>query len=252
MVGRRRNKGMTMLEVIVVIAVLGLVMGFGFSSFTRSAEDVLYRQTVEAARLLHTAQSMAMESGSLHRVSFDLDKGTAMVEMCEGTVKLEPTSVRERREEKDKLEKIDNLEQFAQSNGVPKGFLQDVAPEKAVVLAAAIANKQLGQSRCVLASGDDRDIEQRGFISQLPQGTQFAKMHLQTHDDPLTEGVGAIHFFPLGYAEKAIVEFSNTNSDRFHLLIHGLSGRIELQAGKPEDPERHLRRNALAGTDGER
>jgi hypothetical protein len=61
--------------------------------------------------------------------------------------------------------------------------------------------------------------------------------------DPVTSGMVAIHFFPLGSAEKAIVEIGD-GSKTFSVVVWGLTGRVELQDGAIRDPDDFLYRDA--------
>ena len=67
----------------------------------------------------------------------------------------------------------------------------------------------------------------------------------------MTKGQIAIYFFPAGSSEKAVIEVTD-DSETFSILVHGLSGRIELRDGTLRDVNDHMLRNVLGDKDKER
>ena len=68
-------------------------------------------------------------------------------------------------------------------------------------------------------------------------------MHVQHLEEPVTEGEVSINFFPLGHAEKALLEVADDEGTQYTVLLHGLTGRVEVRDGEV-DPDKHMRRNA--------
>src|SRR3569623_309780 len=84
MTARGAHKGMTVLELMVVLAIIGgaaFLMRTGFRAFTKA--DLVEDSTALSA-VLKRASQLAVEHGELHRVVLDFDKGVYSVEICEG------------------------------------------------------------------------------------------------------------------------------------------------------------------------
>src|SRR5262245_34523713 len=89
---RRHSHGMTVLELMIVIAIIGAGMFLvraGFRSFTKA--DLVDNATELSAVLKRTSQ-LAIEIGEVHRVVIDLDQANPdaadrldyQVEVCRG------------------------------------------------------------------------------------------------------------------------------------------------------------------------
>jgi hypothetical protein len=74
---------------------------------------------------------------------------------------------------------------------------------------------------------------------------------VQHRDESATKGQVALYFFPLGQAEKAIVELTD-GSDVFSVLVFGLTGRVELRDGALRDVDDHMLKNAMGERDAKR
>ncbi|MBS1120727.1 MAG: hypothetical protein H6Q90_2955, partial [Deltaproteobacteria bacterium] len=71
---RASSSGMTILELMVVIAIMGGVMLVFRSGFRVLTNADLSEDATELASLMRRAQQLAIEHGEQHRIVFDLDK----------------------------------------------------------------------------------------------------------------------------------------------------------------------------------
>ena len=81
---RPRAAGMTVLELMIVLAILGggvVLVRSGFRMLTKA--DLVESSTELAAMMKRTSQ-LAIEKGEMHRVLFDLDKHIYVIEVCQG------------------------------------------------------------------------------------------------------------------------------------------------------------------------
>ena len=56
-------------------------------------------------------------------------------------------------------------------------------------------------------------------------------------EEAVTEGTVTINYFPMGRAERAVIEVANDDDDVFTLLVHPVSGRVEMRSGALRDAE---------------
>ncbi len=239
----RANSGMTMLEIMVVLAVIGLMMVFAYMGVRQASKSDLRENVGQLAAMLKNAQNMAAETGMHHRVVIDLEEQSFRVEACKGAIRLRRTSKEIVRDFKDDR----SLAEVAQDNQIPPEIMQADSPEKATELAAALTGKNLGGARCGLSTRANGDSQGRGNLRKMdPRHAVIKRVHVQHLEDPVTEGTVTINFFPLGNAEKAIIEIAEKKDKDTYwtLLLHGLTARVEWHRGELDDANEHMMRDA--------
>jgi len=83
------------------------------------------------------------------------------------------------------------------------------------------------------------------------KGIKIKQIFVQHRDNAVTKDQEAIYFFPTGSAEKAVIELTD-GSATFSVLVHGLTGRVELRDGELNNVDDHMMRNALGNKGAER
>ena len=83
------------------------------------------------------------------------------------------------------------------------------------------------------------------------KGIKFKEIWVEHRDDSATKGQVAIYFFPLGGAEKAVIELTD-GSEVFTVLVFGLTGRVELHDGTLRDVNDHMLKNVMGDKDAKR
>lgn len=228
---------------MIVIAILGggafLVRG-AIRALTRAE---LVENATQVVTVMRRAQQMSIETGEMHRVVIDLEKQLFVVEACQGTTAIA-------REEK--LRNDAEATKRATERGTEK--MRDLPPdalavgdaEEATRRATAIAGHHIADRVCAPAEGFTGDSAGRGLARPLSvtAGVKFKEVWVQHLDDSVTKDEVAIYFFPMGSAEKAIVTLTD-GDDTFAILVHGLTGRIELRDDELRDPDTHMMRDAL-------
>jgi general secretion pathway protein H len=261
----RSESGFTLIEVIIVLAVIGLVFWAGLSGLRKVTKTSLREDGMELAATLRTAYNLATETGRHHRVVFDLNEQIYRIETCEGKLLLRKTDEEEVPDEKQLKEIEDRLERAKQqmqnnqqpvtmgantSDMVPEIIGAD-SPERAMEAAAALAGVRLGSSRCHPPTRPDGKPDARGKVHAIrkDRGLSVRQVYVSHLQEPAKEGTVAINFFPLGYAEKAVVELVDKDNEQYTLLVHRMTGRVEFRSDEV-DIDEFLNRNA-AGDDDE-
>ncbi|HEU0032923.1 MAG TPA: type II secretion system protein [Kofleriaceae bacterium] len=248
---KRVPSGMTILELMIVIAIIGLlvvVMRTGFRALTKAdlAEDA-----TELAAVLRRAGQLAIEHGEQHRVVFDLDKQIYAVEVCQGQASimrneaLRPDEEATKRAVEKGTEKLRDLPQDALATGDP-----DEATKRAI----AIAGHHIADKACApVTAGVSGDSSGKEWVRSLrtPRNIKFKEIWVQHKDDSTTKGQAAVYFFPNGSSEKAVIEL--TDGDAVHsILVHGLTGRVQQKSSKLDDVDTHMLRNVMGDRDAKR
>lgn len=241
-----RQRGMTMLEVIITLAVVGVLMLIGYNGVRFVSKSDLREDSTQVAAAMRAAHNMATTSGTHHRVVFDLDTQTYRIEMCEGDIRL-------RHAEREQLLEdaatdpaaIDALLRGGVGGAAPPELANAASPEEAARIAGAIAGTQIGAATCKPPELPTGDADGRGAARRMrtDRDIKIRSMFVQHLDGEQTTGVVHINFFPLGYAEKALIEIGNSDGDAYTLLLHRLTGRLEFREGKVK-PEDHMLRQA--------
>jgi type II secretory pathway pseudopilin PulG len=258
---------MTLLELLIVMGVIGMAMFLGFYVVNSVTKSALRNDTVEVAAALKSAHNLAAQSGMHHRVVFDLDKQTYRIEVCPDPIQIRRGDEEEviDKEELERLKEQPNPLKAASNLGLGAGasglgsateeVSEAESPEAALKAAAALKGMRVGASRCGIqpaSGGDELNLKdpQQPNIHQLDasgKGIKLRRVYVQHLREEVSSGEVSINFFPLGHAEKALLELGDDEGSQYTVLVHGLTGRVELRDG-PVDPDKHMRRNA-AGDD---
>lgn len=247
----RRQRGITVLEIMIVLAILGGGVVLVRSGFRMLTKADLVENATELTGVLQRASQLAISHGELHRVLFDFEKNAYVVEMCQG----QTTILRNERLDKDPEAAKQALERGKQRMGqLPADALASGDPEEATRRAIAIAGHHVADRVC--APAEDAitgDALGKGWIRQLSvsRGIKFKEIWVQHLDQSVTKDQVAIYFWPMGSAEKAVIEMTD-GSDTFTLLVHGLTGRVELRDGQLRAVNDHMMKNAMGDRDAER
>ncbi len=240
-------RGITVLEMMIVIAIIGMLSYVGYGALRRLTRADLVADTNHLGALMSRASELAGETGKLHRVTIDFDQDAAYVESCEGTMAV--THVRSGEKPLDEKEAARRIEEAKgrlqankDANAMQRGFTATATPEDETKMAAALAGHHIGDQTCTpvkdVWSGD---AEGRPLVFQLAKdnGIKPKEVWVQHRDDSVTAGKAEIYFFPLGSAEKAIVELTD-GTDIYSVKVHGLTGQIETVDGEVKEVDEFM------------
>jgi prepilin-type N-terminal cleavage/methylation domain-containing protein len=245
------QSGMTVLEIMIVLAIVGGLFYIVRSGFRLVTKADLVEDATELTAVMRRASQLAVEHGELHRVVLDLDAQGFAVEVCQGAVGIARNELLKADDEATKRALEKGRLRLA---GLPSDALATGDPEEATRRAAALAGHHVADRTCKPADNSiTGDSNGKGWIRKLrkDKGVKFKEVWVAHRDDSSTKGQVAIYFFPLGSAEKAVVELTD-GSEVFTVLVFGLTGRVELHDGQLRDVNDHLLKNAMGDRDAKR
>jgi len=249
---RDRERGMTILEIMVVLAIVVALLYLGVGGIRRVTKADLVDDTLDLASALRRTNMLAVETGQLHRVVIDFEHNTYAMEVCEGSSTIERSAKEERVMDPRKVQ--DQLTSAKQRLSTTGG--QSIEPanaEDAAKVAAALAGHHVLDRVCGPAAQTPAPDASKVPIRQLrvEKGVKFHEVWVQHLDDSVTTGTVSIYFFPVGSAEKTVIELAS-GGDTLSVLVYGLSGRVEVKDEAIAHPEDHLLRNMKGDKEAER
>lgn len=188
------QKGLTLIEIMIVIAIIGLVVGFGVSRVggkNQAAKKALRRFTVLGNNLHNQAKLL----GRTYRIAIQMpeeesEEHTFWVESASGNVRL---LSRERREELERMTTIQR-EELIKDNGFTKD--ESITPENL----------------------------------SLPLPLFFSGVEHSQRDGILEQGITYVHFFPQGLVEEAAIHIGDRENNKLHWTIsfHPITGKTDI------------------------
>lgn len=242
---------MTVLEIMVVLAIIGGMVFIGSSAWGKFSRTDLIEGSKDVASLSRAASARAIQWGELHRLTIDLDKQIVAVEMCQGSMAI----ARNEALMSDPEETKRAMERAQQRMGtMPAQAFATGDSEEGARRASAIAGHHIQDKQCtVVDSGFTGDSQGKKWTRTLlaDKGIKFKEVWVQHLDDSVTKGQVGIYFFPSGTAEKAVIEITD-GTDTFTVTISGVSGRVELLDAPLANVDDFLLRNPMGEKDAAR
>jgi len=225
---RRAAAGFTLLEILIVIAVLALVMGSavrGFRALAKSDLRASAKKLSGAARYLF---DRASTTGKTHRLVIDLDSGVYWAEVSDDKFYLP----REKETLASRLRAKQDLEEELRRRELE---VQNV-PLDQVFDASKYQPKEWKPKRAEFAAFRETVVK-RVKLKHAKVGLVYTPRLY----DAQTDGQASIYFFPMGQVEPAIIQVSDESGENvYSLVFHPLTGRVEVVDRAVEPPYEHL------------
>jgi prepilin-type N-terminal cleavage/methylation domain-containing protein len=236
---------MTLIEIMVVLAVIGMMMVVGYMAVRHVSKASLREDATEVTAVLRAAHNMSTMTRKHHRVVFDLEEQTYRIETCEGKVKLAKADRDELKlPDPEDLPDVEAL--LGSSSSMPPELVKSViggaglagGESDMLKTAAAISGKQL-PSECAVPELPNGDADGRGNVRRIrtEEGVSIRRIHVQHLEGAQLDGIVTVNFFPLGSAEKAVIEVGHEDGGQFTVVVHGLTGRVDLEIGEVDVDE---------------
>jgi type II secretory pathway pseudopilin PulG len=250
-VARDNPAGMTVLEIMIVLAIIGGLLFVVRSGFRLLTKADLVEDSTELTAVMRRTSQLAVEHGELHRIVLDLETQAYVVEVCEGQAAILRNEQLQANDDETKRAIERGKQRLAQ---LPADALASGEPDEATRRAAALAGHHVADRMCKPATDSlTGDASGKGWLRKLrkDKGVKFKQVWVQHRDDGVTKGQVAIYFFPVGSSEKAVIEMTD-GSEVFSVLVFGLTGRVELHDGALHDVNEHMLKNVMGDKDAKR
>jgi general secretion pathway protein H len=220
---RRRDIGLTLIEIMVVVAIVGMMLGGAVYGFRAVAKTELRGSASKLAGAIRYSFDRSITTGAYYRLVLDLDHNKYWVERSDERMYL----TREKEE----------------SPGSGKAFDWEAEQKKRDEQEAKERERQASVGGLAAALEPPPKPRRAKFQTfkdaALPQvtlkGVRLFDVYTARQREPYTSGRAYLYFFPDGHTERAMLRL-NQADDFYSLVVHPLTGRVEVQSGKSELP----------------
>jgi general secretion pathway protein H len=218
-----RSGGFSLIEIMVVIAIVGLALGASVYGFRAVAKSELRSTSSKLAGAIRYCFDRAITTGSYYRIVLDLDGNKYWAEKSDDRMYLNAGK-----------EASPGKGQAFDVQAEEKKRDEDEA--KLLEMATSVG----GTAITIDPPPKPKRAKFQTFKdTTLPQ-IKLAKVRLfdvftPRQREPYLKGRAYLYFFPDGHTERAIVRL-NDGDDFYSLVVHPLTGRVEVISGKVDIP----------------
>lgn len=251
---RRGEWGFSIIEMLIVLAVVGLLVGSTIVGLGSAKQAEIVRATNQVANTIRFAFNKSRVTGEYYRLLIDIDQNTLVLQRGDDRMYLsatdrdgkpvvyDPRKAKAREERDKRAEEAYNrsLQAMVYSGGAAGAA---AAGDGATGKDASVANpnaylggpKKVPRRKPPLFGGFEEENSISGFKEpiKLPEGVRVVSV--RTAEDPkvLTKGEGSIYFFPQGRTQLAHVQLEEVRPDgnKYTVIVQPLTGRVEIADG---------------------
>lgn len=218
---RPAREGMTLIEIMIVVVIVAFAaagMGYSVGALARTNLKASATRVAAAARF---AYARAVTQGRTVRLAFELPAATFSIQEAEGPVVLS-------RPDADTPHGVDEEETGGAVDPWAAARERVEHPD----------GPALGASPFSAISGSSGKPIKRYQKIELGRHVHIVKLTVPHEPEPREQGLGAVHFFPTGYGEHAVLQLSDGTDDGIYSVeIKPLTGRCIIHKGAYEPDE---------------
>ncbi len=218
-----RRRGFTLIELLVGIAIMALIMGSAIYGVRALARSDLRGTSSKLAGAIRYCFDRSVTTGAYFRIVLDLDGNKYWAERSDNRMYL----VRGKED----------------SPGKGRAFDQEAADKKKEEQEQK-EKEELASRNQLAASLEPPPRPRRAKFqtfkdATLPtvtmKSTKLFDVYTPRQREPYTAGKAYLYFFPDGHTERAVIRL-NDGDEFYSLIVHPLTGRVEVKPGKYELP----------------
>lgn len=217
----RASRGLTLIELIVVVTLVALLMGSMIIGMGATTNARIRSGATLIASGVRVAFSRSQSTGKSMRLAFDLDRQTVMLEESDTPMLVRRDDVVTGGAEGSTQQELDAIKEAERIVDGPR------PPRPAF--------------KAVTALGFETDDPSTG--RELGRGVAFKRIEVAHAEDPVTSGRAYLYFWPGGMTERASIQIGRKESEGddgvLSILVSPLTGRVKIVAGaKPMERPR--------------
>lgn len=220
---RQTQGGYSLIEIMIVMAIGGLLAGGAIVGFRSLLRSEIRSTATKLAAAIRYSYDRAISTGAYYRLHINFEDNTYRLEKADARVLLNTTeraSRNGRGEDRDALDRrAQEDEQGGQASGVSPELLPPPSPRRPKF--AAYVDSQLKPVKLSRA--------------------RILDVLTPRQNEAYRSGHAYLHFFPDGHTERALIHVgpdgdNPADDEQFSLLVHALTGRVEVLPGRAAPP----------------
>jgi prepilin-type N-terminal cleavage/methylation domain-containing protein len=224
----RRQSGFTLLELLVVLALLGLVMAMVVRGGRSLANSDLRSSATKMSGAIRYLFDRASTTGKIHRLVIDFDEGRYWAEVSDDRIYMahekETEQTREEEAATAAREAEEAKQQEEQGGGEGEGPAIDITRYQP---------QEFRPKKARFSSFKEMAVKP----VQIKGDVKLAALFTPRLAEPMSAGHGYIYFFPMGLTEAAQVYLSDESQKTFYtLVVHPLTGRVGIHNSYIQPP----------------
>ena len=219
----RASRGFSLVEIMVVTAIIGLAMGASVYGFRAIAKSDLRSSSSKLAGAIRYCFDRAVTTGAYYRLVLDLDDNKYWAERSDERAYL--TAGKENAPGKGQALDVQALDK---QRAEEEAKLQELATSVGGQMVSLDPPPK--PKRAKFQTFKDTTLPQ----VKLTRAKMF-DVYTPRQREPYIKGRAYLYFFPDGHTERAIVRLHDRD-DFYSLVVHPLTGRVEVMSGKVDIP----------------
>ncbi|MFB6375918.1 MAG: Tfp pilus assembly protein FimT/FimU [Bradymonadaceae bacterium] len=209
--------GITLVELMITVAIVVGLMGAGAYSMGMLTQNDLKSEAMRMTSAINYTWSRAATNNAQYRMVFDLDAGTYHTELTKAPV-VQKNQPDQKTDEyiSEEARRAQKKEEEAEQSGDQ----QESNPFNA-------------NTKPTYEQVEDSVLKPR----KLPSSLRIAQVVPCDQESVIKKGRAAIHFFPNGFQQPAIIVLTAGEGSYYSLKTEPLTGRVKIYAEKLEKTE---------------
>jgi general secretion pathway protein H len=224
---RPRQGGYTLLEVLAVAAIAIGLITVGGVGIRRLRQTDLRTAATRLAGAVRFTYDRAVTSGRYYRLVVDLDQKTYWPEVSDDRFYLVRGRSRAPSEDETDTGQAPTPKASGGGMGSILGLLGGGAGSTPGIVAAKVGT---GKARFAPDA-----TTSRGKSAPL-RAISIPAVWTARFDEPVTQGRAYLYFYPEGMTERAIIHLTDTSDGVYSLVVHPLTGRVQVFNWRVEFP----------------
>jgi general secretion pathway protein H len=242
---RARTSGFTLIEIMIVLAIVGLISGLGVNALRSLARSDLRAEANHLSGAMRFLFDRASTTGRTHRLVLDLEGGKYWAEVTDDKFFVpreaetpEETRRREADEAKEDAEKRAADEKKAKATAANDMFGSSSSSSSGLPMDSSYdpSKLEVGEfrpKRARFAAFKETALKP----VTLKKKVVLRSVYTPRATEPVTNGRAYMYFFPLGQTEAAIVTLSDPEGEVVYSLVaHPITGRVRIYNEEVKPP----------------
>lgn len=216
----KSDRGFTLIELMVAVALISLVMGAAIRGFRSVAKSDLRSTATRVAGTMRYLFDRASTTGRIHRLVIDFEEGKYWAEVSDDRYYL-PRERETEESRQEEQEQIAEEEEAAKAAEEQRQFMG----ESGAFDISRYQPEEFRPKRARFSAFKEVAVKP----TPLKGGVKLAGLFTPRLSEPMSSGRGYVYFFPLGLTESALVYLSDDKQENFYtLVVHPLTGRVKV------------------------